>query len=453
MKNKLGYSALIGLHIIFGGLVYFNESLGKLYFIIALIYFLQKIVTTPNSKKSLYVLMGCAYFVGAEILFRMTKSSLAYEASKYIVILFSLMGMFYKGISSRAYPYFMFLICLIPSIFVASMLISYEANFRKNVLFVLSGPICLGMASLFCYEKKMSSKQLDDVLLYIILPLVSLTTYLFLYTPSIKEVLTGTGSNPATSGGFGPNQVATVLGLGMFLIGARLFVRSSKLGIKVLNIIIFVAMSFRAVVTFSRGGVITGLLCIAVFLVSYFFQSSWVIRGKLLKQLVLFMAVITITWVISSNQTMGLIDKRYANKNALGEEKADVSTGRLTLFMEEIEGFIKSPFLGIGASGAKEERIREGEVGLTSHNEVSRILGEHGMMGIIILGILIFAPLIYRSQNKRNYYFYAFLCFWFATINHSSMRIAAPGFIYALALLNVTNEKYNLYRKPVIGKE
>ncbi len=453
MKNKLGYSALIGLHIIFGGLVYFNENLGKLYFIIALFYFLQKIIKASNSKKSLYVLIGCAYFVGAEILFRMTKSSLAYEASKYIVILFSLMGMFYKGISSRAYPYFIFLICLVPSIFVASMLISYEANFRKNVLFVLSGPICLGMASLFCYEKKISRKQLDDVLLYVILPLVSLTTYLFLYTPSIKEVLTGTGSNPATSGGFGPNQVATVLGLGMFLIGARLFVRSSKLGIKVLNITIFVAMSFRAVVTFSRGGVITGLLCIAVFLVSYFFQSSWVIRGKLLKQLVLFMAVITITWVISSNQTMGLIDKRYANENALGEEKADVSTGRLTLFMEEIEGFIKSPFLGIGASGAKEERIREGEVGLTSHNEVSRILGEHGMMGIIILGILIFAPLIYRSQNKRNYYFYAFLCFWFATINHSSMRIAAPGFIYALALLNVTNEKYNLYRKPVIGKE
>lgn len=447
MKNKLGYSALIAIHIIFGGLVYFNESLGKLYFIIALIYFLQKIVTASNSKKSLYILIGCAYFVGAEILFRMTKSAVSYEASKYIVILFSLMGMFYKGVSGRAYPYFIFLICLVPSIFVASMLISYEANFRKNVLFVLSGPICLGMAALFCYDKKISRKQLDDVLLYILLPLISLTTYLFLYTPSIKEVISGTGSNPATSGGFGPNQVATVLGLGMFLIGTRLFVMPSKLGIKVLNIIIFVAISFRAVVTFSRGGVITALICIATFIMSYFFHSSWVIRGKLLKQLVLFMSIITITWVISSNQTMGLIDKRYANENALGEEKADLSTGRLTLFMDEIEGFIKNPFIGTGASGSKEQRIEEGEIGLASHNEVSRILGEHGIMGIIILGILIFAPLIYRSQNNKNYYFYAFLCFWFATINHSSMRIAAPGFIYALALLNVTNEKLTLHRK------
>lgn len=453
MKNKLGYSALIVLHIIFGGLVYFNESLGKLYFITALIYFLQKIVRAPNSKKSLYVLMGCGYFVGAEILFRMTKSSISYEASKYIVILFSLMGMFYKDVSSRAYPYFIFLICLVPSIFVASMLISYEANFRKNVLFVLSGPICLGIAALFCYDKKISRKQLDDILLYTLLPLVSLTTYLFLYTPSIKDVISGTGSNPATSGGFGPNQVATVLGLGMFLVGARLFVGSSKLGIKVINIIIFVAMSFRAVVTFSRGGVVTALLCIAIFLVTYFFQSSWGIRGKLIKQLALFMAVITVTWVISSNQTMGLIDKRYANENALGEEKADLSTGRLTLFMQEIEGFIKSPFLGTGASGGKEGRIREGEVGLASHNEVSRILGEHGLMGIIMLGILIFAPLVFRSRNSRNYYFYAFLCFWFATINHSSMRIAAPGFIYALALLNIINEKTTVHRKSIVQKK
>jgi hypothetical protein len=144
---------------------------------------------------------------------------------------------------------------------------------------------------------------------------------------------------------------------------------------------------------------------------------------------------------------MGLIDKRYANENALGEEKADVSTGRVTLFLDEVEGFVKHPFLGLGASMTKEERIKEGEGGLPSHNEVSRVLGEHGIMGVFILGILIFAPLIYRSQNRRNYYFYAFLCFWFATINHSGMRIAAPGFIYALALLNVTNEKPALHRK------
>ena len=150
MKNKLSYIALVGLHIAFGGLVFLNKNIGKVYFIVALFYFLHKITVAPKSKKTIYVLMACAYFVGAEVFFRMTKSSLSHEASKYLVILFCLIGIVYKGVSGKAYAYFIYLLCLIPAIFVASMMISYEANFRKNILFVLSGPISLGIAALFC---------------------------------------------------------------------------------------------------------------------------------------------------------------------------------------------------------------------------------------------------------------------------------------------------------------
>ncbi|MFT5848946.1 MAG: hypothetical protein ACI902_003026, partial [Psychroserpens sp.] len=60
-----------------------------------------------------------------------------------------------------------------------------------------------------------------------------------------------------------------------------------------------------------------------------------------------------------------------------------------------------------------------------------------------------FKPLDMRSRNRKNYFFFAFLAFWFATINHSSMRIAAPAFIYALALLNVVNEKNPIHRKQL----
>ncbi|MGB3605725.1 MAG: O-antigen ligase domain-containing protein, partial [Psychroserpens sp.] len=83
----------------------------------------------------------------------------------------------------------------------------------------------------------------------------------------------------------------------------------------------------------------------------------------------------------------------------------------------------------------------------TSHSEVSRTLAEHGFFGVVILVILIFKPLAIRTRNKQNYYFYAFMAFWFLTINHMSMRIAMPAFIYALALLNVTHEKNPVRRK------
>ena len=171
-------------------------------------------------------------------------------------------------------------------------------------------------------------------------------------------------------------------------------------------------------------------------------------RNKVLGVFVLFIGALALAWVISSNQSGGLSEKRYANQNAAGIEKEDISTGRTDLFINEIEGFVESPFWGIGSSRAKDQRIEEDGQGVTSHNEISRTLAEHGIFGVMILVILLFKPLNMRTSNPQNYYFYALLAFWFATINHSSMRIAAPAFIYGLALLNVRNEKPSIRRKP-----
>jgi O-antigen ligase len=120
------------------------------------------------------------------------------------------------------------------------------------------------------------------------------------------------------------------------------------------------------------------------------------------------------------------------------------------LFVNHLEGFIDNPFFGVGANGAKELRKKANNAEKASHSEISRLLSEHGIFAIIILIILIFVPLVFRLQNKRNIFFYAFLAFWFATINHSAMRIAAPAFIYALTVLNITHEKRSLPRKRLI---
>jgi hypothetical protein len=432
-----------------GILIYLNESLAKVYFFVALIYFMYRIVLSSNESKTFEVLKACAYFVGAEILFRMTKGGISYEAGKYLVIIFVIMGMFYKGLSGKGYPYFMYLIFMVPSIFVASTALSFDANFRTNIAFVLSGPICLGAAALFCYDKSVSNKQLSKVLLNMVLPIITTTVYIFLYNPTVRDVLSGTGSNRTTSGGWGANQVSTILGLGMFIMAVRLFSKSPSLGLKVLNLLIFSGMAFRAIVTFSRGGVVGAIFTIIAFLVIYYTVVSVKKRNEIIMISILFVFSIMVTWVISSNQTDGYIDLRYANKDHLGREKTDVTTGRGTLFMEEIEGFIESPFFGIGSSRAKDQRLELEGQGITSHSEVSRTLGEHGMFGVVMLVILLLKPFDLRSKNKRNYYFYAFLVFWFATINHSSMRIAAPAFVYALALLNVTHDKNPLHRKQI----
>ncbi|WP_233164195.1 O-antigen ligase family protein [Snuella sedimenti] len=438
------YIPLVFAHIGIGIVLYAFEPLSKIYFFVLLGYFMFRIILSPASKKAQQVFLACAYFAGAEVLLRMTDGAIAYEASKYLVILFMLIGMFFKGVNGKGYPYFLYLILLVPSILVASSTLSFFANFRTNIAFVLSGPVCLGIAALFCYNRMVTNRQVLDIIMCLALPSISMTTYLFLYNPSIKDTLSGTASNAAASGGFGPNQVATALGLGMFAMVVRLFLKSPNLFLKILNIVILGAMTFRAIVTFSRGGVFAAVIVIAAFLGSLFYRSSHKMKNQIVISFLLLGLTLMVSWVVSSSQTHGLIDKRYANENAQGIKKGDITTGRIDLFMEEIDGFLSSPFLGIGASRVKDIRVETSGTSLPSHNEIGRLLSEHGLLGIIIIMILIIKPIGYRTGNKRNYFFYAFLAFWFATINHSGMRIAAPGLLYAFALLNVVPEGYYL---------
>ncbi|NRA93760.1 MAG: O-antigen ligase family protein, partial [Psychroserpens sp.] len=237
--------------------------------------------------------------------------------------------------------------------------------------------------------------------------------------------------------------------LGMFIFVVRVFLKSPTIALKGINLVLFSAIAYRAIVTFSRGGVLTAFLVIVTFLGYYFIKSSQDKKSEILGIFTLFVISLGLTWVMSSTQTDGYIDLRYSNKDHLGREKKDITTGRGHLFQEELAGFISNPFFGIGSSRAKDQRLEFEGQGVTSHSEVSRTLAEHGIFGIAMLLILIFKPLDFRSTNRKNYFFYPFLVFWFATINHSSMRIAAPAFIYALALLNVTYEKHPVHRKQL----
>ena len=449
MKNNYSYITAIGAHALIGIIIYLNETTAKVYFLAAIVYFLYRIIVMPADQKTVEVLKACAYFVGAEVLFRMTRGAFSYEAGKYLVIAFVLFGMLYKGLSGKGYPYFIYLMFLIPSIFVASTTLSFDANFRTNIAFVLSGPVCLGLAALFCYDKRITFEQMSEVLLFMLLPIISHVAYIYFYSPDLKEVLSSTGSNRAASGGFGPNQVAAILGLGMFLVTIRLFIKSSTFQLKIINSLLLILISYRAVVTFSRGGVIAAIMAIIFFIIYYYGKATVKKKNEVIGVLILLCISLSAAWVISSSQSSGLIDLRYTNKDVLGREKGDITTGRGILFEKELEGFISNPFFGIGSSRAKDQRIEIEGQGVASHSEVSRVLAEHGIFGVVILIILIFKPLDIRTNNRQNYYFYAFMVFWFATINHMSMRIAMPSFIYALALLNVTHDKHPIYRKQL----
>lgn len=443
---------LISLHVILALAIYFLPVLSNVYLIGIFVYFLFKIIKSTTQERTLQILLACGYVIGAEVFIRMTGGSILYEASKYMVIFFSVVGIVSTRISQKSFVYVLFILLLVPGIFVAGFNIGSDTVIRKAITFNLSGPFCLGVASIFCYKKSISFDNFKTLLYYIALPLITTTTYLFVFNPSVRAVISGTGSNFDTSGGFGPNQVATVLGLGMFVLTVRFFSKAPYKIFKIVNIVLLALMSFRAIVTFSRGGVFVAIIMIVFFILMYFKKSNSKNRKRITFLTGLFVVLGLSIWAISSIETDGFIDKRYNNEDALGREKEDISTGRTALLSLELNAFLENPIFGIGVGKSKEYRLEKTGVLAASHNEMSRILSEHGIFGLIAFSILFITPLVQRIRNKSNLFFYSFFLFWFLTINHSSMRIAAPAFIYSLCLLSIRYEKPFIHRQQIVAK-
>lgn len=435
------YLFLIGLHIAIGFGLYYVPFFPKFYGYVIIFGGIYYVINSQNRNNE--VLYASAYIVGSEVLLRMTGGNINYEFSKYGVIIFMLIGMYYKGVSKDAAAYWIFLLLLLPGIFIATYSLKYTTDLQNKISFNTSGPFCLGITSLYCYTRKVTFKQLNEILLLIGLPIIANMIYLILYTPSVRDVITGTSSNYETSGGFGPNQVATILGLGMFIFISRLIYYSNSKLLFIINLIIAFNISYRGLVTFSRGGMMTGFfMLIILILITYFKINS---RAKIKMNYLMIAVVITMasTWIYSSDQTGGLIEKRYANQDAKGRVKEDRFTGRGELAKEEIETFLKNPFFGVGVG--KTAELRQQRIGefVASHDEITRMISEHGALGVLGLLILFATPLFLYLDNSQNIYLLSFIVFWILTINHAAMRIAAPAFVYALSLLKVIviNEK------------
>jgi hypothetical protein len=429
------YLALLFIHFLLGIGVFYVPFIAKVYGYLILIVGLLLLIKTQNKNNE--VLYVCSYIVGSEVFLRMTDAAPNHEFGKYSIIVFMILGMMYSGFSKLATPFWIFLVLLIPSLIIASDSISYDMDFKNKIAFNISGPICLGIASIYAIGKRISILEVGNLLLLIGLPIISMAVYTSLYTEDIKSALMGTGSNTDLSGGFGPNQVATIFGLGMFVFFVRSVLYSKSILLFIINIFIAFYFSYRGFLTFSRGGMMTAFAMIAVFIFFIYIHSRHSGKLKINILLLIFSVFFFITWTYTSFLTDGLINKRYAGQNAYGVEKKDKFSGRTELASDEINMFLDSPYFGIGVGKGTEIRTEKNGYVTASHNEITRMMAEHGSLGIIGLLIILITPILLYFSNKQNIFLFSFIIFWLLTINHAAMRTAAPSFIYALALLNV----------------
>jgi len=450
-ENKTTYFSLIIFHLLLGIMVFVFPFVSKIYALAIPVFSLFYLLKTQNKNNE--ALLLAAYVIGAEVFLRMTQGNFFEQYAKYVVIGIMVVGMMYKGFSKYSFVYWLFGLFLLPGILLSFYTLNFDTDIRKAITFNVIGPVCLAVCSIYCYQRQITFQQIKNILNTIAYPLMAMLVYLYLYTPNLKDVVTSTESNFETSGGYGPNQVATILGLGIFVFFTKIVLGSKEKFFLIVNAIFFIAITYRGIITFSRGGIITGFLMIVVLLVFLYLYTNAYAKFKIIFMLFIGLFVLFSIWTYSSMQTDGLINKRYANQDAKGREKTSKLTGREKLIESEFEMFLDNPILGIGVGKNKEYRLETTGIEAASHNEVTRMLAEHGIFGIINLLILLITPIVLYLNNKQNLFLFSFLLFWLLTINHAAMRLTAPAFIYALSLLKVkfTDEaKIIIYRKSAL---
>ena len=429
------YLKFVIIHLLIGLVVFLVPPISKVYAItIILVGFRYVILRKNANNEALYV---AAYIVGAEVFLRMTQGNIFEQYAKYGVMGILIIGMFFRGFSKNAIMYWIFGLLLLPGVIYGFFTLNFETDIRKAITFNIIGPITLTVSAIYCYQRIVTFQQIKNIIDMLAYPLMATLVYMYLYTPDIKAVVTNTQSNFETSGGFGPNQVSTILGLGIFLFFIKVILNSKTIGIRNINIFFFLFITFRGIVTFSRGGVITGfvMIIIVVILLLVFTRSQG--KSKVVSLVVFGLIALSGVWAYSSIQTSGLIDKRYANKDAKGRVKESKLTGREKLIESEFNMFLDNPIFGIGVGKNKEYREETTGIEAASHNEITRMLAEHGMFGLFGLIILLVTPMVLYLNNKQNIFVFSFVVFWLLTINHAAMRLAAPAFVYALSLLKV----------------
>ena len=418
------------------GVLFLIGGISKIYSTLVLFFGILFIIKTKNKHNE--AMMWAAYMVGAEVLFRMTKGLFFYELPKYSVLLFLFTGLI---VEKRKHPvpvsYILYTLLLL--IGIAFLDIPFNESIRRAIAFNLSGPVLLGVSAIYFYKRKLSLDTLLKMLFMMVLPIISMLSLLFFKTRDISEIRFSSNANFATSGGYGPNQVATILGVGIFIFLIHLFFKKRIFSLFLVDVFFFVYLIYRGLITFSRGGMFTALLAIGAF-VFYFSIAHKNKMENLLKYVLLTGIMLLTLGIYTSYKTEGMIINRYTNKNSVGIEKKDFSTGRIKIFVTEVDAFFENPFFGIGVGGSKFYRQEKLNRMAASHNEVSRLLSEHGMLGVLILILLLGVSIthILSQPYLARAFLSAFLLFWFLTINHSAMRIAFPGFIYGLSVVIIT---------------
>ena len=367
------------------------------------------------------VVYAAAYIAGSEVLWRMCGAALFWESGKYAVILiFAIALARLRPVQPRLLPVVYFLL-LLPSIALAPyQLLSDEA--RQNISFDLSGPAALAMSVFFLSQIRLSKREWANTVIALAGPLVAIVAVAVYNTVAAPTLNFTLNSNKVTSGGYGPNQVSAVLGLGAVLAFFAAIESGRKTVFRWTMMALGLLFATQSAMTFSRGGLYSaGGAVIA--------GSLYLLRDRRARMPFILAAGacgVTAAYVIVPRL-------EQVTQGKLGARFEVVSpTGRDVLVRQDLEAFLAHPVGGLGPGGGYVSRARRG----LAHTEPTRLLAEHGLLGaaaLVALFVMGFRALRAAPSVNDKALVAALLAWSMLTMSHMAMRIVAPSLVFGLA--------------------
>jgi hypothetical protein len=303
---------------------------------------------------------------------------------------------------------------------------------RQYISFNLSGPLCVTVCALFFSQVELDSARIQRLLSWLVFPVASIAAAALFGLLAHRNIEFGSGSNSEATGGFGPNEVSAILGLGaLYLVLMGLSLRLEK-WLRPMVALMAVWFCAHAALSFSRSGIYllgAGLLA----------ASPFLSLRRLLHPLTLAAACLAIVagvgaWVYMDHFTGGKLNERFAELNTTGRDR--IAGGDLAIWGEHL-------IFGAGLGMSSVERAVEGGQREAAHTEYTRLLADHGLLGMVsLLLLLAFAALnvLRRRPSYAKPVIIAGIAWAMLYLAVSGMRTAAPalliglGFAQAVAL-------------------
>lgn len=438
--------AFFAAHIPLALLMYQLPNVGLLHALVVVVGGVWWIAKGRSPERAAYI---CAYIVGAEVLWRMTRTPVFWEFGKYASIFVCLFALLRHSLLKIPILPILYFALLLPSLLLAVGTLGLNES-RMLISFNLSGPLAIMISALYISQLRLTQEQQHRLLLVIVAPICGVATIVLYNTLTKTAIVFSNSSNFDTSGGFGPNQVSSMLGLGALITYIYLMERKSSFGVRALSIGLIFLFATLSALTFSRNGLFIAGCSALIFSILQFRNN----RDRLKFTMVVVLLLGGAYYVILprlNNFTSGAIANRF-------EERS--TTGRDTMVMADLRAWWENPFFGVGPGMARP--YYDAVLGLGSstpaHTEFSRMLSEHGMFGLVSLLLLLVMAVnnFKRAGDRQSRALLLGLLVWsFLYMAANAMRLMAPAFIYGVTFARVLADssfKPRLYRNNFDNK-